>query len=138
VTGRQIGIACLVIVIAICGALALGRLYPLELSEPKMDMVKLKLMKLEGSINQFQLSMHFLPRTLQDLRSPNGLDHWAGPYASDDEILDVWGKPVGYVVLDAKVSRFRLQVTDSKGGQGLSIVHEPYATSLRPSDRLGL
>jgi type II secretory pathway pseudopilin PulG len=125
VTARRLGIACLVIAIAICSAMALGRFQLFEFSEPKIDRVKLRLMRLEGSISQFQLSMHFLPRTLQDLLSPNGLDRWGGPYARDDEILDVWGNPVVYDILDAKAQKFRLRVTDPRGGKGASIVHEP-------------
>jgi hypothetical protein len=88
--------------------------YHTAFSELPYNATDSQLASLEMKLRAFNLDTHSLPRTLEGLVISDGSANWQGPYAKSKDLIDPWGHPVQYEVLDPSSPSFRLSATGAR------------------------
>ncbi len=94
-------------------------------SEAPYNPTKAQLMSLQLAIRAFYVDTHSLPHTLQDLVVPGVSNDWHGPYATERNLLNVYGQRFGYETIDPAKPKFRLFTSNLNGSSPISETYEP-------------
>ena len=111
--------------LALSAIAILARAYYVAHSEMPYNAAKAGILSLEMKIQAFHIDTHALPRTLQDLLAPGNFEGWNGPYAKERDIVDPWGRPISYELLDPTRPAFRLGASPHNNTPGISETYEP-------------
>lgn len=107
----------------VIAALLLGGVSLFYYKKQRADLIdqnRNKLIKVEQNLMLFRLHNRRFPTSSEGLlalsKAPAGLATWKGPYLPEESLMDVWGQPLQYEMLDAR--KFKLKSAGPDGSFG--------------------